>query len=208
MIKQIDTYRKHYLWSRKGTCLVAWETACKAKDGGLGIIDLKTQNNALLLKFLDKFYQKSDIPWVELTWSKLYANNQIPPQTRGPVRSFWWKEIMNLFEDFQTLTSCKPNKDDTVVFLNQTWPRHDQPLKDLYPQVYSFTKKLKCSLQYFIEQDISRLFSLPLSQQAAGQLEEIVNLIDQSDLDDEQHDIWTYKWGSTRFSSRKAYRNL
>lgn len=68
IIKQIDIYRKHCLWSRgditrRGTCLVAWETACKPKDqGGLGIIDIKSQNNALLLKFLDKFYNKADIP--------------------------------------------------------------------------------------------------------------------------------------------------
>jgi hypothetical protein len=70
IIKQIDVYRKHCLWikgdiTRKGTCLVAWETACKPKDqGGLGIIDIKSQNNALLLKFLDKFYNKAEIPWV------------------------------------------------------------------------------------------------------------------------------------------------
>jgi hypothetical protein len=43
VIKQIDVYRKHCLWSkgdinRKGSCLVAWEIACKPKDqGGLGI---------------------------------------------------------------------------------------------------------------------------------------------------------------------------
>lgn len=73
VIKQIDIYRKHCLWSkgdinRKGTCLVAWETACMSKEqGGLGIIDIKDQNIALLLKFLDKFFNKSDIPWVKLT---------------------------------------------------------------------------------------------------------------------------------------------
>lgn len=36
VIKQIDIYRKHCLWSkgdinRMGTCLVAWEVACKPK---------------------------------------------------------------------------------------------------------------------------------------------------------------------------------
>lgn len=61
VIKQIDRYRKHCLWSggdinRKGSCLAAWEPACRPKnEGGLGITDLKTQNKALLLKHLDKF---------------------------------------------------------------------------------------------------------------------------------------------------------
>jgi hypothetical protein len=34
---------------------------------GLGIINMKIQNNALLLKFLKKFYNNADIPLVKLT---------------------------------------------------------------------------------------------------------------------------------------------
>jgi hypothetical protein len=34
---------------------------------GLGIIDLRTQNTMLLLKFLDKFYNHVDIPSATLT---------------------------------------------------------------------------------------------------------------------------------------------
>jgi hypothetical protein len=58
------------MWSngdinKKGKCLAAWETACKPKNqGGLGIIDISNQNNALLMKYLEKFYNKADIPWV------------------------------------------------------------------------------------------------------------------------------------------------
>jgi len=54
----------------------------------LGIIDLESENNALLMKSLDKFYNKADIPWVSLTWSQFYANNQTPHQARCPVGSF------------------------------------------------------------------------------------------------------------------------
>jgi hypothetical protein len=47
VIQQIDRFRKHCLWSkgdinRKGTCLAAWEPACRSKnEGGLRIIDMK-----------------------------------------------------------------------------------------------------------------------------------------------------------------------
>lgn len=73
IIKQIDAYRKKCLWSggeihRKGKCLVVWEAACKTKsEGGLSIIELRTQNTALLLKYMDKFYNHSDLLWVHLT---------------------------------------------------------------------------------------------------------------------------------------------
>ena len=67
VIKQIDKYGKHYLWSggdinKKGTCLATGESVTKSKnEGGLGIINLKTQNSALLIKHLDRFYNHADI---------------------------------------------------------------------------------------------------------------------------------------------------
>lgn len=56
ILDQIDKYRKHVLWhggdvTKKGGYLVAWTTACRSKEGGLSIIDLRTQNTTLLLKF-------------------------------------------------------------------------------------------------------------------------------------------------------------
>lgn len=116
IIKQIDSYRKKCLWSggeinRKGNCLAAWEAACRPKkEGGLGIIDLKTQNTALLLKYLDKFYNSADLPWVILTWTKLYSNNQTPPQARSLTGSFWWKDILKLFDKFKSIYICIPKK--------------------------------------------------------------------------------------------------
>ena len=41
----------------------AWEMVCKPKEeGGLGAIDIKKQNEAMLMKNLDKFFNKHDIP--------------------------------------------------------------------------------------------------------------------------------------------------
>lgn len=130
------------------------------------------------------------------------------PQDRNPVGSFWWKEIINLFGKFQTITSCKTNKGDTISFWTQPWIGHDQILRDRYPQLYSFSRKQKCSLHFFIEQDINRVFSLPLSQQAADQLLHIENHIESSNINENQNDIWSYYWGSRRYSSKKAYAKL
>jgi len=49
------------------------------------------------------------------------------------------------------------------------------------------------------------VFTLPLSQQASNQLDEVENLIDTFVGDSEQKDSWSYIWGSSKFSSRKAY---
>ena len=72
MIKQIDKFRKHYLWrgvdlNAKSPPKAAWHTVCLPKsEGDLGVINLTTQIEALLLKKLHKFFNRLDIPWVNL----------------------------------------------------------------------------------------------------------------------------------------------
>lgn len=42
--------------NKKGGYLVAWKIALRPKEeGALGIVNLKTQNKALLMKFIHKF---------------------------------------------------------------------------------------------------------------------------------------------------------
>ena len=56
IIKEIDRYRKHYLWrgndiNSKKPPLIAWNAVTQRKvNGGLGVLRLKTQNEALLIK--------------------------------------------------------------------------------------------------------------------------------------------------------------
>ena len=63
VIDHIDKLRRYCLWAKntekwvKNKSLAAWELVCRPKyNGGLGVIDIKTHNVALLLKHLYKFY--------------------------------------------------------------------------------------------------------------------------------------------------------
>lgn len=88
VIKQIDKFRKHCLWqgsdiNSKKIPKAAWEMICIPKEeGSLGVIDLRKQNEALLLKNLDKFFNHKDIPWVSLVWEKHYPNGKLPYHTK------------------------------------------------------------------------------------------------------------------------------
>jgi hypothetical protein len=126
VIEQIDIYRKHFLWdkgdiNRRGGCLVSWRKACLAKDqGGLGIIDLRTQNTALLLKFLDKFYNHANLPWVHLTWQCFYRRLKVP-HVCNPVGSFWWRDVMSLSDNYLMIASCKAHSVLTCTFWEDSW---------------------------------------------------------------------------------------
>jgi hypothetical protein len=98
IIDQINKYRRHCLWrasniNKKRNCLAAWSKVQLPKSqGGLGVIDLATQNRALLLKHLHKFFNKADVPWVDLTW-KVYYSANIAPRAHSPRGYFWWRAL-------------------------------------------------------------------------------------------------------------------
>jgi hypothetical protein len=86
-IDHVEKARRNFLWHGKdihksGSCLVKCETNClPKKSGGLGVLDLKQQNKALLIKNLYKFYNYQDIPWVQLIWRAYYDSGVLPDQT-------------------------------------------------------------------------------------------------------------------------------
>jgi len=167
-------------------------TACKPRNqGGLGILDIQSQNDALLMKFLDKFYNNVDLPWVNLTWSKLYENTHTPPHARSLVGSFWWKDVLKLFDKFKSFTVCILNKGNSVQLWANNWS--GSILKNSMPQLFSFTRKPKCSITFLVEhQQLERIFSLPLSEQVAQQLTDLQELLEAGDLDENINDRWTY----------------
>jgi hypothetical protein len=75
---------RQFLWAKKdttvqGKCLAKWDLVCRSKDqGGLGVLNLRLHNKALLIKNLHKFYNHHDIPWVNLIWQAYYRNSNTP----------------------------------------------------------------------------------------------------------------------------------
>jgi hypothetical protein len=93
IITQIDIYRKHCLWRGNGinskkAPLAAWSMIVKPKpNGGLGVLKLETHNEALLLKYLHKFFNNHDLPWVSLIWNNYCNVGRMPDHQR--IGSFW-----------------------------------------------------------------------------------------------------------------------
>jgi phosphatidate phosphatase APP1 len=66
-----------------------------------------------LLRFLHKFFNKENIPWVHLIWR---SYNNSTPQATSVSSSFWWKDIVKLCAKFKRLASCSIALGDTVLF--------------------------------------------------------------------------------------------
>jgi hypothetical protein len=174
------------------------------KQGGLGVIDLNTHNEAMLLKFLHKFYTKADIPWVRLIWENYYGNGKLPGQIKKG--SFWWRDIVKLLDKYKNLASVLVAIGDTVLLWSDKW--NGNIPAQLFPKLFSFARNPAITLQAAINNPLFLSnFFLPLSAQAHDQLQQLSILISNrptvGDLD-----MWSYSWGNAKFSTTKAYKAL
>jgi hypothetical protein len=130
--------------------LAAWEMVCRPKyKGGFGIINLKIQNTALLLKHLHKFYNNEDIPWVHLVRDAYY--HQDVPHAVVLASSFWWRSIINLSDEYRNLTRCEVGNGSSILFWSDLWK--DDMLGSTFPRLFSYAKDKLQSVKEFFGRD-------------------------------------------------------
>jgi hypothetical protein len=169
-LEYYDRVRRNYIWQNSGINvrnkpMVTWRKCRKPKrNGGLGIINLRSQNNALLLKHLDKFCNKKEVPWVKLIWNAHYSNGEVPHATKNKG-SFWWRDVLKLVDLFRGIASCKIGDGSTILFWMDVW--NDHLLQNEFPRLFSFAKNKKISVaQFLLNNSIEKQFHLPLLVQA------------------------------------------
>jgi len=156
----------------------------KGKEG-LGIINLRSQNTTLLLKHLDKFYNKKEIPWVKLVWHAHYSNGEIPHAT-SDKGSFWWRD------------------GTTVLFWSDLW--NDNIMQIKYPRLFSFAKHKKILVaQFLLNSNLESQFHLPLSEQAFQEYQNFQDYIQTIQVHHSTKDSWCFIWGSNIYTSSKFY---
>jgi hypothetical protein len=119
VIKQIDKYKKHCMWrgadlNARKPPLATWKLATRPKkEGGLGILNLETQNDSLLLKNLHKFYNQADLLWVQLIWANHYRDGKLPDHR--PRGSFWWRGVLKLLIKFKGIAMVHIQNGSTTL---------------------------------------------------------------------------------------------
>jgi hypothetical protein len=135
--------------------------------GGLGALQLETHNEALLLKDLHKFFNRTNIPWVHLVWEKYYRNGKLPNHTMKG--SFWWRDILQLLQKFKGLSSVIVHRGDTCFLWHDMWG--DSVHSQAFPELFSFSRAQAITIcKATTIEDLALLFNLPISEEAYGQL--------------------------------------
>jgi hypothetical protein len=183
-LNSIDRARKHGLWTGsdiagKGKPLASWKKVTTPKDkGGLRLKNLRTMNEALLIKHLCKFYNKEHIPWVQLIWNTHYSNGKVPHASPGKG-SFWFKDIMKFCDHFRGIASAKVGRGDTILLWEDVWNGHH--LMSELPRIYSYARDKKISMALFCSNsNVHQNFHTLISIQAAQELITLNQIIIQA----------------------------
>lgn len=189
--------QQSHLWQ-----LGRWSNTQKIMEGWEWLIsELKMR---LFLKNLHKFFNKKDIPWVQLLWNRYYKNGKLPSGRK--VGSFWWRRILNLLTQYKGIASAIKGNGESILFWEDTW--NGKMLRYEYPELYSFAKQTNIRVaKVLMLNQFQDHFQLPLSEIAFNQFLEVeiwLHSMQQSEMADE----WSYIWGSKDFSSNKIYRRF
>jgi hypothetical protein len=209
----VEKSSRVFLWhgkeiNKSGKCLVKWEKVClPQKAGGLGVLNLREQNKALMIKNLFKFYNKADIPWVNLIWQAYYQNGKLPnpDNCKG---SFWWRDCISNHNQFKEIFVCKPAMGTTILCWHDKWC-NNEILAVKYPQLYSFAKQRRITLQSAVaynQEDIYEMFNLPLSMVAVDQCNQLsVMLTNHYHQEELMNDDWSFPGKPGRYPTKKVY---
>ena len=172
------------------------------EKGGLGIINLRLQNDALLMKHLSKFYNRADLPWVRMVWTRYYTNRV--PHAAREVGSFWWKDILRLNLLFRGIAKCTIGNGQSVCFWGDIW-MNDQIIATKYPRLESFAKSEEISVYAVMQaEDFDSLFMLPFSNEAYAEFVSLQEELQIMEYDEEGVDNWSPIWGD-KYSSKRFY---
>ena len=210
-LKSVNRARRHCLWDKREDStsfagLAAWDMVCKPKEkGGLGIINLELQNNALLLKQLHKFFERKDIPWVQLVWS-LYSD--APPQAQSRRGSFWWRDIFDLADTYRSITACKVGDGHTALFWKDFWI-DDTILAERFPRLFSFVENPDASVNRVLTcEEQHTLYSVPMSVEAFEEYQDLQQLCTDNVAISQELDSRSFVWGKTNYTSADYYRYM
>jgi hypothetical protein len=67
-----------------------------------------------LIKFLDKFYNKVDLPWVNLIWHAHYDGKV--PHAENLCSSFRWHDVLKLVDNFRGVAIVQHGSGNTFLF--------------------------------------------------------------------------------------------
>jgi len=155
--KNINRIQSRFLWGwgkeKKPISWVSWKNVCKSKqEGGLGMIDVRDFNHALLAKWKWRWLSEEKGRWKYILESK-YEEGSEGTHSSLKLQSWWWRDFHKVCMEgrgqgwFQAEMGWKLGRSDRVKFWEDVWVGNTN-LKSVFPRLYS----LSCNQSQTVEE--------------------------------------------------------
>jgi hypothetical protein len=162
------------------------------------VINLELQNKALLMKNLHKFYNRVDIPWINIIWANHYSHS-LPSDK--PVGSFWWRDVLKTLESFKGIARVEIRDGKTTFLWHDNWDGMRKSAR--YPELWSFASSKDITIQQARMAASHEMFHTPLSAEAFEQFQALRDLLVNLQHNN-QRDKWLYNGSSSLFFIAKG----
>jgi hypothetical protein len=142
--RRLDYYRSRFFWQcdehKRKYRLAKWSILCKPRCmGGLGILDLETQNKCLISKWLFKLFNEEGL-WQEVLRRKYVKDKCLFQVQKRPGDSQFWASLMEVKDLLIQHGRCKVNNGQQTRFWEDVWI-DKQPLMRRFPDLYRIVRK-------------------------------------------------------------------
>jgi hypothetical protein len=140
--KAMDSCRARFFWEgvgdRRKYHMVDWPTVCKPKElRGLGILNTRLMNVALMLKWIWKLYQNAEGLWADLIRAKYLRDRDLFDRNVPSHGSQFWNVIQKIKWHFKLGAKHKVHNGKRTFFWLDWWVRN-APLRARFPLLFSY----------------------------------------------------------------------
>jgi hypothetical protein len=208
---KFDTHRAKFYWEGAGPKrkyhLVNWPAVCRPKAcGGLGLINSKKMNIALLLKWVWKLFQEDNPIWAQILRAKYISADNIFAGS-GQGGSQFWRSIHKIKHFFKLGATYHVNDGQRTLFWLDIW-HGDRALKDQFPRLYSIALNQGCSVSQVCGGSTQMGFRRALDVDALQEWHSLREIIENAVLSKGQDRISWKLEQSGKFSVNSMYRKL
>jgi hypothetical protein len=138
---KMDAIRARFFWEglegKKKYHMLRWEALCRPReDGGLGFVNTKMMNEALLCKWIYKLESGNNSPCCELLRRKYLANGGGFFQSKAEGSSQFWRGLHEVKKWMDLGSSYVVGCGEAVRFWDDVW-LGDVPLRTQFPYIHS-----------------------------------------------------------------------
>nr|XP_051208064.1 uncharacterized protein LOC127323999 [Lolium perenne] len=209
---RFDSHRSKFFWEGAGPKrkyhLVNWPTVCRPKEvGGLGLLNTKNMNLALLLKWIWRLYQDEDTIWTRIIRAK-YVDASDLFSGFGHGGSPFWKSLHKIKHLFKVGAKHEVRNGIRTNFWKDWWIGRG-PIMDSFPMLFAICDNQDISVAEALQHHSLQVrFRRSLDQEGARYWGELQGMLAHVSLGTSQDKVSWHLDQHGSFTVKSMYAQL